>query len=61
MASKVRFFFFFASKRVIEEGGRRGASEAYIGQSKASGVIVFQSTLTSSVATGLLDILEGWK
>jgi hypothetical protein len=24
MASKLRFFFFFASKRVGEEGGRRG-------------------------------------
>lgn len=60
MASKVRFFFFLASKRVGEEGGRRGASEAWMDQSLGM-MIVLCDIHTSRVAMGLLVILVGWK
>jgi hypothetical protein len=36
IASKVRFFFFFASKRVGEDDGRRGIREAYFHELKSS-------------------------
>jgi hypothetical protein len=57
MASKVRFFFFLASKRVGEDAGRRGMIDACTdGQWRLMGYVV--SRLTSKVAICLPAILE---